>query len=176
MTDPVDTRHAIVQIAYAVDDVRTAARAWSRLTGAGPFFVREHIPIAWATHAGRPAVFDHSTALGQWGPLMLELVVHHEVSPPALEQRIRGRGRGINHVAWFVDDLATERERLERDGHTEVMAASTGTTTFAFFEPEFGAGHLVECYEATGPLRDRYLMVRAAAADWDGADPVRPMP
>jgi catechol 2,3-dioxygenase-like lactoylglutathione lyase family enzyme len=173
--EAVDSRRAVVQIAYTVDDVWEAARRWHALTGAGPFFVKEHIPIDWAEHDGRPATFDHSTALGQWGPVMLELVVHHQVDPPELAQRIRGSGPGINHVAVFVDDLDAERDRLVREGATEVLRAQTGTTTFAFFEPADPLGHLLECYEATGILRSLYRMIRDAAVDWDGSDPVRPL-
>lgn len=149
---------------------------WHRLTGAGPFFVRDHIPIAWAEHAGRPAVFDHSTALGQWGPLMLELVQHHEVTPGTLDRRVRGGGPGINHVAWFVDDLDGERARLVAEGADEVMVASTGTVEFAFLAPPGPVGHLVEVYEPVAPLRERYRLVHDAANGWNGRDPVREMP
>lgn len=35
-----------VQVAYAVRDVRGAAARFASTTGAGPFFVNEHIPVA----------------------------------------------------------------------------------------------------------------------------------
>lgn len=164
-------RADVVQIAYKVDDVWSAARRWHELTGAGPFFVREHVPIAWATHQGQPAVFDHSTACGQWGPVMIELVQHHRVEPPAMAAAFGSTG--INHVAWFVDDLEAERSRLVAAGGTEVMHAHTGSVAFAFFDLGDHTGHLVECYEPMEFLTGFYATVREAARNWDGADPVR---
>ena len=37
-----------MQVAYAVADVRAAADRWATTTGAGPFFVIEHIPLTAA--------------------------------------------------------------------------------------------------------------------------------
>ena len=173
LPEAVDTRRKVVQIAYTVDDLWAAAQEWHDLTGAGPFFITEHIPVEWATHDGEAAVYDHSTALGQWGPVMIELVVHHEVSPPSLADAVGTGELGINHVAWFVEDLEEERERLTAGGAREVLHASTGPVTFAFFEPASPTGHLIECYEAKGRLRGLYRMVRDASIGWDGSDPVR---
>ena len=53
----------MVQVAYTVDDVRTAARAWHEATGIGPFFVREHVPTERVTASGEDGVFDHTCAL-----------------------------------------------------------------------------------------------------------------
>jgi hypothetical protein len=41
----------IVQIAYIVPEVRTAAQQWADRVGAGPFFVFDHFELT-ATHRG----------------------------------------------------------------------------------------------------------------------------
>ncbi|MEO5898569.1 MAG: VOC family protein [Ilumatobacteraceae bacterium] len=155
-----------VQIAYAVTDVAAAAAAFSDSTGAGPFFAIEHIPLARSRVRGHPGEFDHSSAYGQWGPVMVELVVEHTppiVTPP-----------GVHHLAFMVDDLAGGIERCSLQGWPEVLLAATaGGQEFAFCDARAEFGHLVELYEPSAPLLAFYEMVARAADGWDGSDPVR---
>ena len=82
-----------VQIAYAVTDVREAATRWVSERGVGPFFVIEHIAVTDVLYRGAPAVFDHSSAYGQWGGLMVELVCDHTVGPSPIADGV-GPGSG----------------------------------------------------------------------------------
>lgn len=164
----------IVQIAYAVDDVRAAALRFHTVTGAGPFFVRDHIPIDRAVHGSAPAVFDHSSACGQWGELMVEFVTHHRLEPAGLDRAMRRSRPGFHHVAWFVEDLDRELDRLAAASAEPVLVADTGAVRFAFVDPGEPVGHLVECYEPNDYLQAFYRAVRSAAVGWDGARPVRP--
>lgn len=147
-----------VQVAYAVDDVRAAAASWAAEQGAGPFFVREHIPVADPT-------FDHSSAYGWWGRVMVELVCVHEPAELA--------GQGLHHVAYFVDSFAEATAELTGRGWPAVLSTTAGTTNFAFHDARAELGHLVEIYEGDDRLRGFYAMVEAAADGWDGTDPVR---
>jgi hypothetical protein len=159
---------APVQIAYAVDDVDRAAASWAE-RGVGPFFVREHIEVTNVRIRGRAARFDHSSAYGQWGDLMVELIHQHDGG----DDPIVGTA-GIHHVAHFVDDFATAAAHLTGGGHGEILYAETVTgMPFAFHDGGRERGHLIEIYERTVPLARFYEMVRDAAAGWTGADPVR---
>ena len=86
-----------VQIAYAVDDVERAAQSFADRFGAGPFFIRHHPPFE-ATHDGAPAIFNHSSAYGQWGHMQIELVQLGDCSPVSLHQLVSAQP-GIHHVA-----------------------------------------------------------------------------
>jgi hypothetical protein len=58
-------------------------------TRAGPFFhLGEHVEFEEALLEGEPCVFDHASAIGKWGPIFLELIALHEVTPE-LESRLR---------------------------------------------------------------------------------------
>jgi catechol 2,3-dioxygenase-like lactoylglutathione lyase family enzyme len=155
-----------VQIAYPVDDVVTAAEAFSARTGAGPFFVLRHIPLAESRVHGSPAPFDHSSAYGQWGTVMVELVQEHT---PALV----APGSGLHHVAFMVPDLVAAMRQGAQQGWHEVLWAATATgQQFAFASaPELG--HLVEMYEPSQRLLGFYARIADAARGWDGSDPVR---
>ena len=55
-----------------------------------------------------------------------------------------------------------------------MLYAETATgMPFAFHDALAERGHLIEIYERTAPLARFYDMVRTAAIDWDGVDPVR---
>lgn len=153
-----------VQLAYGVDDVRSATIEWVG-RGAGPFFVRDHIEVGDVKLDGAPGSFDHSSAYGQWGALMVELVVVHD--PPHLARR------GLHHQAFFVDSFAEASGELVDVGWRCAMAATAGSTRFAFHDATADLGHFVEIYEDSDPLRGFYEMVREAAHDWDGREPVR---
>ena len=64
----------IAQVAYFVDDIRLAAASMSQTFGAGPFYVVEEIQLEWGEHRGQQCKFVHSSAYGQWGNIMMELV------------------------------------------------------------------------------------------------------
>ena len=163
-----------VQIAYAVDDLDAAAAEWSARFGAGPFFVREHITVSDVRYRGAPGSFDHSSAYGQWGDVMVELVKDHTIGPSPVADVVGAGGSGLHHLAYFVDDLATAQSALVQLGWPEALWAQTPSgVAFAFHDATATLGHMVELYEGTPGLRGFYAMVRGAALGWDGTDPVR---
>ncbi|WP_433410335.1 VOC family protein [Saccharomonospora azurea] len=163
----------VVQVAYATTDVRASALRWHRLYGAGPFFVREHVPTASVTVDDGDGVFDHTCALGQWGDVMVEFVHHHELAPASLDRDMRRGDTGLHHVACFVDDLEQARDRLVAEGARVVMDAATPEVRFVFLDVGPEVGHLVEIYERTPYLAGLYDRVRQASVGWDGTDPLR---
>ena len=157
-----------VQIAYAVDDVLRAARRWSS-RGVGPFFVREHIELVDVRVRGLPATFDHSSAYAWWGSVMVELICQHDGGTAPLVP-----SSGLHHVAHFVDDVAVMGAALVAAGNAEALyARTTAGMAFSMHDARAELGHYIEIYEPTPRLRALYDMVRAAADEWSGDDPIR---
>ena len=157
-----------VQIAYAVDDVRRAARRWSN-RGVGPFFVREHIELVDVRVRGMAATFDHSSAYAWWGSTMVELICQHDGGAAPLVS-----SSGLHHVAHFVDDVAVSGAALVTGGHAEALYARTAAgMAFSMHDARAELGHYIEIYEPTPRLRAFYDMVRVAADEWSGDDPIR---
>ena len=164
-----------VQVAYAVTDVVTAATRFAASTGAGPFFVIEHVALSAARVHGREGSFDHSSAYGQWGTIQLELIEVHTAAPRSLADIVT-KTIGIHHMAWFVDSIDAEQRRLAAVGWPEVMRAETASGFgYAFHDARAQLGHLVEIYRPNESVLRLYSKVAAAAQGWDGADPVREM-
>jgi catechol 2,3-dioxygenase-like lactoylglutathione lyase family enzyme len=151
---------APVQVAYAVADVHAAAARWKASFGAGPFVINEHIAIASARVNGLergPSGFDHSSAYGQWGEIMVELV--HEHTAPI------GAPAGLHHLAFFVDDIALTSRALTDAGWPEALWATTSTgTAFAMHDARSDLGHLIELYEPSPGLLGFYAKIRSLAA------------
>jgi hypothetical protein len=58
-------------------------------------------------------------------------------------------------------------------GRPEMLYAETGTgVAFAMHDARPELGHYIEIYEDSERLRGFYDMVRSAAANWDGSDPI----
>lgn len=159
---------APVQVAYSTDDVHAAALRWAA-RGIGPFFVIEHIALTDVKIDSKPSTFDHSSAYGQWGSVMVELVQQHDPGPDPVVGT-----SGIHHIASFVDDFDAASAELSADGFPRRLVATTsGGQAFAFHDARATMGHLLEIYERTDRLAAFYAMVRDASVNWTGDDPVR---
>lgn len=181
MTNPPNPQQAalpaqLVQIAYRVRDLDAACRDWATRVGAGPFLVRRHLPVV-ARHNDQPAVYDHSAAFGQWGPVMLELIELHECEPASMREVLGHEAPGqVNHFACFVDDLDAASEALVEQGMPLTMAlTSSSGMEVRFHDARHAVGGVLELYEGSEHLRAFYAKVAALADGWDGADVVRPI-
>lgn len=162
-----------VQVAYVTPDPIAAAHQWASQYGAGPFFVMRHIHVANVVYRGEPSSFDHTSAYGWWGDMMIELFCQHDDTPSVVRERYAANEGGIHHLACFVDDLPDALARCASAGLPTAMTAVAGATTFAFVDALSSTGHFWELYEPTDGLRGFYAMVRNAHQDRDNRDPVR---
>lgn len=164
---------APVQIAYAVPDAEDAAHRWARDFGAGPFFLSRHIPVTDVRYRGEPGGFDHTSAYGQWGPIMVELVQDHGDGPSVVRELYAPHESGLHHLAYFVEDLDRTTDSLAEAGFALAQSAIAGATRFHFVDAVALTGHFLELYEPSAALLGFYAMVARAAEGWDGSQPVR---
>lgn len=164
----------IVQVAYHVPDIEAAVPVFAARFGWGPFFVMHHIGIEWCQYRGQPGVFDHSSAYGQAGAVMVELVQQNNDAPSALRDMYRADQSGIHHQATFAEDMDAELARYEAMGFpTAMRALTTAGVEFAFVDTRPLLGHMTELYPPVRRLTRFYDMVREAAEGWDGSEPLR---
>ena len=162
-----------MQIAYAVPDVDAAAQRCATQFGAGPFFVRRHIAVTDVVYRGVPGVFDHSSAYGQWGAVMVELVQDHGTAPSIMRERYAPHESGLHHLAFIVPDLDAATAQLATLGFELAMSARATSTRFHFVDAVATFGHMIELYERADRLLVFYEFVRQASDGWAGDDPVR---
>ena len=163
-----------VQIAYHVADPRREAERLAAEFGWGPFFLWEHIKLAKCEYRGIPAVFDHSSAYGQAGDIMVELISQSDDSPSVLRDLYKSDERGIHHVAHFVPNFDAALASFRAKGLCVALEAQTAQgLRFAMVDTTQSLGHMLELYEPVPALTDFYAMVKRVSAGWDGRDPVR---
>ena len=162
----------IHHIGYVVDDLRSGAERFAATLGAGPFFGLEHIEFEEVTFQGEPAVYDHSSAFGQWGPIIVELTQVHDAQPAGLRESLVAPGAGLGHVAWLADSLEDEVARLRTIGLTPFHTGRTGPASAVWLHGG-SLGHPLEVLQRREELEGFYAMIREASVGWDGADPLR---
>ncbi len=161
-------------MAYHVPDPAAAAARLSRDFGWGPFYVMEHIELAHSTYRGRPGIFDHTSAYGQAGSLMVELIMQHGDHPSVLRDLYSAHESGIHHTAHFVPDLAAAVAGFRERGFEPALEARTALgVEFVMIDTSSALGHMLELYERGDALLRFYEFVRRKAESWDGSDPVR---
>ncbi|MDB5714090.1 MAG: hypothetical protein JWO15_1487 [Sphingomonadales bacterium] len=168
----------IRQIAYFVADVRVAATRHHELFGSGPFFIADHIATPVVRHRGCPATLDHSSAYGQWGEIMIEFVQQNNSGASAFHDMYpEGSGsEGLHHVAVFVDSLADEMQKYERQGHPVALYAEMASGfAFAMIDTVALFGHMIELYCPEQSLKDFYDIVAKAAREGVDGNLLRPI-
>jgi hypothetical protein len=163
--------HNPVQIAYFVNDIRKAARRMSSITGAGPFYVIENIELEWSIHRNKPCSFVHSSAYGQWGNIMLELVQQEGEGPSPFRDIYKAGEEGVHHIACFVDSIDETILQYEEMGFPLATRAKAKLgTEFAFIDTSKSLGHMLEIYSPNETLSGFYNLVKEAALSWDGVN------
>jgi Glyoxalase/Bleomycin resistance protein/Dioxygenase superfamily len=164
---------AIHHIGYVVEDLRRDVPRFAGAMGAGPFFAFEHIVFDEVTYRGEPAVYDHSSAFGQWGPIMVELTQVYDAQPVGLANAFVQPGAGVGHVGLLVDSLADEVARLQTAGLMPFHTGRGGPVSVVWLDGGERFGHPVEVLQRQDELERFYAMIRDASRDWDGSEPLR---
>ncbi len=166
--------YPVAQIAYFVNDACRAAERMAAQFGAGPFILVREIELEWGECRGRANKFLHSSAYGQWGDVMMELVQQDREGPSPFRDMYAPGEEGIHHTAMIVDSLPETYRYCESAGLAIAAKAQTLTgTEFAFVDTVDTLGHMIEVYERSESLVGFYDYVRSVSVDWDGSSPVR---
>ncbi|MCW3016207.1 MAG: hypothetical protein JWO02_3299 [Solirubrobacterales bacterium] len=143
--------------------------------GAGPFFEIGAGGFDETRYLGEACVLTHTTMLGQWGPIAVELQQFHDVSPPELAAALRPAGSRVSHVGYTVPDAPGESARLTAAGMPLFLHARQGELEVRFHRA-VPMGHAIEIFQAGEQVDGLFAFVAHAAREWDGRDPIRSLP
>ncbi|MHC5794795.1 VOC family protein [Lacisediminihabitans sp. FW035] len=142
------TNRGLHHIGYWVDDLDAAMAQATALLGVGPFRVIEHVDLGLFRFDGEPAVLDHSAAFAQWGPVILELNLAHDIQPPSLRTALGVAPGAVSHTSWRTTDLTTETAHLESAG-CALLTTSVGGAVANWFGGGPLFGHPIEIHQPT---------------------------
>jgi catechol 2,3-dioxygenase-like lactoylglutathione lyase family enzyme len=160
-------------IGYVVDDLATAVERFATTLGAGPFLAIEHMKFDEVTYRGGPATYDHSSAFGAYGPLLVEVTQVHSAEPAGLLEALGAPRPGVGHLGFLVDSPGEEVERLRGAGCEIFHTGRTGPAEATWLTGGELFGHSIELLRRAPQLEGFYAQARAAAVDWDGSEPLR---
>ena len=164
----------VVQLAYHAPDIDKAARYWAHQINAGPFYLFEHIKLKQSLYRGRSVAFDHSSAYGQLGEVMIELIRQHDDAPSAVRDMYDAKTAGLHHAAIFVDSVDDALEKAASKDMACVLDATLADgMRFVMVDARAAYGYMLEFYEPAPQLRKFYDFIRAKSQDWDGRDYLR---
>jgi len=164
----------VMQLAYVPANFDAALAFWTQTMGAGPFFALDHVQLDDVKVDGVPAQIDFSMVLGYWGDIQIELIRQHNEAP-SIYKTWRDEGReGLHHVCILVDDMAEARRVCAAAGakvRQEGKVAGGGEVIYV--DTGGGPGTMVEILRPAPGGAQFFAMMRDAARDWDGSEPVR---
>lgn len=161
----------ISQVAYVVEDLDLAIAHWVKL-GVGPFFVGRHMKYARRVHRGESTDYDISAAFAFSGDLQIELIEQHNAAPSAMQDFIRSRGYGVQHLGVLVDDIAAGAERLAAQGFPQLSqsVSEVGVET-RFFDIGLDGGCVLELIQKNQMLETAFAQMKEASRVWSRGDP-----
>lgn len=163
----------VMQLAWLPADFDAALRHWTETMGVGPFFMMENIELANMRYRGAPTKAKFSLALSYWGDVQIELIRPENDEPSIYNGEYAVTDR-LHHVCLLVDDIAEAYAACAKYGAEIIIEGDVGEAGKVIYaDPGTGPGGLVEVLQSQPGTKELFGMIRDAAANWDGTDPVR---
>jgi Glyoxalase/Bleomycin resistance protein/Dioxygenase superfamily len=104
------------------------------------------------------------------GDSMIELIQQHEDGPSVFTER----GYGFHHWAIGTRDIDAEINRFAAHGYPVAFEDQVPSgARIVYVDATADLPGMIELIEMSSEQEAMYVRFREAAADWDGADPVR---
>lgn len=161
----------IKQIGYVVANLDSAIADWLAM-GVGPWFVIRGLRQD-VRYRGQPCSVELSLAWANVDDMQLELIHQTDDTPSVYTEFLAEHGEGFNQLCWWTDDFESTMAAIRAAGWPVVWEGGEEQgQQYAYAEPPAGAA-IAEITARTEALEGMAELVRSAAADWDGSDPVR---
>ena len=163
----------VIQLAYFPTDFDAALRYWIETVGVGPFFVLNDVRLGEMKYKGKPTDAVFSMAIGYWGDIQIELIRTNSDAPSLYVGEYAVRDR-LHHVCVFVDDITEARRACVEAGAEVIVEGKVGEDgEVIYVDPGQGPGFVIEYLQPMSGSEGLFQMMKDAARDWDGSDPVR---
>jgi catechol 2,3-dioxygenase-like lactoylglutathione lyase family enzyme len=170
---PLKALGDVIQLAYFPTDFDAAMRYWIETIGVGPFFVLNDVRLGEMTYKGKPTDAVFSMALAYWGDIQIELIKTDSDAPSLYSGEYAVRD-GLHHICIFVEDMEATRAACAQAGAEVIVKGKVGDDgEVIYVDPGQGPGHIVEFLKPVTGSEALFQMMKDAARDWDGTDPIR---
>ena len=165
----------IVQVAYLVEDIDVAMKHWLENAGLGPWTCFRNIELE-TSFDGVDFTMRIHEALAYMGELQIQLV--QSLDPPETVtpyQDYLSAGRwGVHHMAFFAEDIDATIAQAKAQGYKRTCSMrDKGGYRYYYCQSEAMPDVWIEFLESYPDLHGIFRDGIAAAANWDGKDPIR---
>jgi hypothetical protein len=161
------------QNAYLVDDLERGIEQWLGL-GIGPWIVLRSFAQLDSEYRGQATAPVVSIAFANSGELQIEVIQQEDESPSIYREFTDGGRSGFHHIAFWSEDFDATTAAAARAGWPVVHhGTGGGVAKFAYFDTGGFTSTVIEVMELNDTTKWMTTMVRDAAAQWDGRDPIR---
>ena len=168
-----EAKPPLFQLGYVPHNIAAALDYWTNAMKIGPFFEVPHVPYDAVTYRGAPTTIDCSLYIAYWGAIQIELVQQHCDSPSLYTESLHAGQEGLHHICYAVEDIDVARQRSLAAGGQLVQELFFANGGGIYVDFGGGPGAIVEILQAPPEGKAMFDMMQAAAADWDGSEPVR---
>jgi len=135
----------VAQVGIVVKDIDKAVEYYHSI-GIGPFAPSGKPPVPEHTIRGETSHAVHKTVFAQMGPVELELLQPLEGGGgSSAREFLERRGEGVQHIAFFVDDLDSALSRVAEMGIEVLqMGRRPGGGGYALLDTDAVGGVIIE--------------------------------
>jgi hypothetical protein len=165
----------VVQVAYLVEDMDAAMEHWLAQAGLGPWTCFRNIELD-AVYEERELTLRIHEGLAYMGDLQIQLVQSlNDPSESTPYQPYRNAGRfGVHHMAFFSEDIAADVARARKQGFERTCSMrDKGGFQYYYCQSSALPDVWIEFLEVYPDLTRIFEEGIAAAASWDGTNPIR---
>ncbi len=163
--------YPLFQQAYLVNDLEAAAQRWSRVFGAGPFFVARHHKTDRFIYRGTAQEADVSYAFGYLGDTMIQFIQQHDDTPSIYRDMFDKGEEGFHHIGVLVHDWDAERQRLLDMGFEIACELWADNVNAAYFDTRKMNGCFTEIHGDPPHILDTFARWRRAHERFKPGDP-----
>ena len=162
------------QLCWVVPDLRASMAQWTKLKGAGPWFLFDNVRFEEALYRGVPVDFPNITAaIGQMGDVQIELVSHSDDRPTFFSEVVPHGSQGFHDIAYYCADYDADLAVYTDAGIEVAFSAARQGIRTCWVDTMATLGFMVQLAERSELMDGVFGMIRDAARGWDGSDPVR---
>ena len=162
------------QIGYIVHDIEKSMTHWANYCTIGPGFYFDKGDFRSVVYDGKTYTDMHiSMAFANSGDIQIELIQQRCDTPSMYREVLANGGEGMQHWSSWPENYEQLYQRALARGYKVWQEGVHARGPFVYFKNQGDPGTVIEMSEFNPARRRFFDMVRKAAIDWDGHDPIR---
>lgn len=160
------------QIGFVVTDFDQTLQSWLAV-GVGPWYVMRGLTLA-GRYRDKPCEVTLSIGLTNIGDVQIEVIQQQSAGRSVYTEFLDSGRRGYHQLAWWTTDFDDTLRGAQAAGWPVVWSGGEELgARFAYLESSGGPADILEVVELTEGVSAFNDLIRDAAREWDGKDPIR---